>query len=246
MKAKDIMTPRVISIEPGATIYEAARLMLQNRISGLPVVDAAGGLVGMITEGDFLRRSETGTERRRPRWIEFILGPGRLATDYTQSHGRRVDEVMSSTPFAVSEDATVEEIVDLMESHRIKRVPVTRGERLVGIVSRANLVRAMLPVAVAAHPPAQSDLDIRNSIVEQLHRQKWAPVAMVDITVNKGIVEFWGTIVEERDRTALKVLAENVPGVKAVRDHLVWVEPTSGFAIESDEDKKAAADKAVA
>jgi CBS domain-containing protein len=246
MKAKDIMTSNVISIGSEATIYEAARLMLQNRISGLPVVDSTGALIGMVTEGDFLRRAETGTERRRPRWLEVVLGPSRLAADYTHTHGRKVDELMTNDPVAVSEDAPVEEIVGLMERRRIKRVPVIRDGRPVGIVSRANLVRAMLPAALSAQPVAQNDRDIRNSILAQLRSQKWAPVAMVDATVNKGIVDFWGTIVDERDRAALKVLAENVPGVKAVRDHLVWVEPYSGFTIESDEDKRAGAEKNVA
>lgn len=118
MKAKDIMTRRVISIPPDASIFEAARLMLQNRISGLPVVDSAGALVGVVTEGDFLRRAETGTEKHRPRWLEFILGPGRAAADFTHSHGRKVDEVMSDNPISVSEDAPVEEIVSLMERHK--------------------------------------------------------------------------------------------------------------------------------
>lgn len=239
MKAKDIMTGRVISVSPDASIFEAAHLMLQNRISGLPVVDSAGALVGMVTEGDFLRRTETGTEKHRPRWIEFILGPGRAAADFTHSHGRKVDEVMSDNPLSVSEHSSVEEIVELMERHRIKRVPVTRDKRVVGIVSRANLVRAMLPAAKAAQPVAQSDLDIQNRIKKELDSQKWAPVALVDVTVSKGVVDLWGTIMDERDRKALQVLAENVSGVKAVNDHTVWIEPMSGFVLEGPADKQA-------
>lgn len=241
MKAKDIMTRRVISIPPDASIFEAARLMLQNRISGLPVVDSAGALVGVVTEGDFLRRAETGTEKHRPRWLEFILGPGRAAADFTHSHGRKVDEVMSDNPISVSEDAPVEEIVSLMERHRIKRVPITRGARLAGIVSRANLVRAMLPLARIAQPVAQSDFEIQTRIKTELENQKWAPVAVIEVMVNQGIVDFWGTILDERDRKALKVLAENVPGVKAVNDHTVWVEPTSGFVLEAPEAKRTTA-----
>jgi CBS domain-containing protein len=241
MKAKDIMTRRVISISPDASIFEGARLMLQNRISGLPVVDSAGALVGMVTEGDFLRRAETGTEKHRPRWLEFILGPGRAASDFTHSHGRKIDEVMSDNPLSVSEDSSVEEVVGLMERHRIKRVPVTRDARLVGIVSRANLVRAMLPAAKAVQPAAQSDLDIQNRIKKELDSQKWAPVALIDVTVNKGVVDLWGTIIDERDRKALKVLAENVSGVKAVNDHTVWIEPMSGFVLEAPEAKQAPA-----
>jgi len=234
MKAKDIMTRRVISISPDASILKAAHLMLQHRISGLPVVDPAGVLIGIVTEGDFLRRAETGTERRKPRWLEFVLGPGRAAADFTHSHGRKVEEVMSSSPYSVSEDTTLDEIVSLMERHRIKRVPVTRDAHLVGIVSRANLMRALISIARSAPPPAQSDLDIRSHIMTEMDTQKWAPVALVEVTVNKGVVDLWGTILDERDRKALKVLAENVPGVKAVNDHMVWIEPMSGFMADAD------------
>ena len=234
MKAKDIMTRRVISISPDASILKAAHLMLQHRISGLPVVDPAGVLIGIVTEGDFLRRAETGTERRKPRWLEFVLGPGRAAADFTHSHGRKVEEVMSDSPYSVSEDTTLDEIVSLMERHRIKRVPVTRDAHLVGIVSRANLMRALISIARSAPPPAQSDLDIRSRIMTEMDTQKWAPVALVEVTVNKGVVDLWGTILDERDRKALKVLAENVPGVKAVNDHMVWIEPMSGFMADAD------------
>ncbi len=240
MKAKDIMTQRVISVSPDATVFEAARLMLQHRISGLPVIGPAGALIGMITEGDFLRRAETGTERHRPRWLEFVLGPGRAAEEFTQSHGRKVGEVMSGEPRTVSEDASLEEIVALMERNRIKRVPVTRDKRLVGIVSRANLMRAMISIARSAQPPAQSDIDIRKKIMSELDGQKWAPIAMVDVTVNKGRVDLWGTIFDERDRTALKVLAENVAGVKEVRDHMTWIEPMSGISMDASDGVKAA------
>jgi len=162
------------------------------------------------------------------------LGPGRAAADFTHSHGRKVEEVMSDSPYSVSEDTTLDEIVSLMERHRIKRVPVTRDAHLVGIVSRANLMRALISIARSAPPPAQSDLDIRSHIMTEMDTQKWAPVALVEVTVNKGVVDLWGTILDERDRKALKVLAENVPGVKAVNDHMVWIEPMSGFMADAD------------
>ena len=208
--------------------------MLQNRISGLPVVNSTGALVGVVTEGDFLRRAETGTEKHRPRWLEFVLGPGRAAADFTHSHGRKVDEVMSDNPISVSEDAPVEEIVGLMERHRIKRVPVTRGARVVGIVSRANLVRAMLPLARVAQPAAQNRFRYPKSHQERTgatkngRRSRW-----LTSWSTKALSIFWGTILDERDRKALKVLAENVTGVKAVNDHMVWVEPMSGFVLRS-------------
>src|ERR1700726_452887 len=157
MKAEDIMTRRVISVAPEASILESARLMLQHRVSGLPVIDAAGRLVGVVTEGDFLRRVEVGTERKRPRWLEFIAGPGRLATEYVHSHGRKVADVMTGEPITVGEDTPIEEVVRLMERRRIKRLPVMRGTKVVGIVSRANLLHALASVAREALPAAKDD-----------------------------------------------------------------------------------------
>jgi CBS domain-containing protein len=163
MKAADIMTGRVISVTPDASILECARLMLQHRISGLPVIDAAGNLVGIVSEGDFLRRVEAGTERKRARWLEFITGPARLAGEYVHSHGRRVDEVMTREPLTIMEDTPVDDVVRLMEEHRVKRFPVTRGAKVVGIVSRANLLRALAGVAREAAPAAQDDQALRRS-----------------------------------------------------------------------------------
>jgi CBS domain-containing protein len=247
MKAKDVMTPRVISVRQDATVLEAAGLMLQNQISGLPVVNAAGELVGMVTEGDFLRRAEIDTERHRPRWLEIVLGPGRAAENFTRSNGRKVAEVMSAEPYTITEDTPLDEIVSLMERHRIKRLPVTREGKPVGIVSRANLMRAMFSLARAIPSPTLADADIRGRILAEMQSQIWAPVSMVDVTVSKGVVDLWGTILDERDRQALTVLAENVPGVKAVKDHLVWVEPFSGLAIAAgDSDASDTVTKTVA
>jgi CBS domain-containing protein len=232
MKVKDIMTRAVISVDPDAVVLHAARLMLQHRISGLPVVDKAGRLVGVLSEGDFLRRSETGTERRRPRWLEFLMGPGRVAGDYVRSHGKKVSEVMSTRVRTIGEDASLEEVVQLMERHRIKRVPVLRGGKIVGIVTRSNLMHAVVSLARAAPPTKQSDAEIRERLLAELQKQQWAPLATANVVVRDGVVELWGVIVDERQRAGLKVAAENVPGVTAVKDHLVWIEPTSGVVIE--------------
>ena len=147
MKAKDVMTSPVVSVGPDDSVSEAARIMLQRHISGLPVIDKEGRLVGIVTEGDFLRRAETGTQRRRPRWLEYLLGPGRLADEYTRSHGRKVREVMTADPLTASDDTPLDEIVHTMEKRGIKRLPVLRGTEVVGIVSRANLVHALAGVA---------------------------------------------------------------------------------------------------
>ena len=230
MKAKDIMTTNVVTVAPDATILEAIRIMLQRKISGLPVVDKTGKVVGMVTEGDFLRRAETGTEKRRPRWLEFLLGTGRLATDYVRSHGRKVEEIMTLDPVTASEDTPLDEIVKLMEKRQIKRVPIMRGQKLVGIISRANLLHALATAATDVKAPAAGDTDIREKIMAELKKEVWAPVALIDVTVRNGVVDLWGTITDERQRGALVVVAENVPGVKQVRDHLAWVDTTTGTA----------------
>jgi CBS domain-containing protein len=241
MKVRDIMSPRVISVAPDASILAAIRLMLQNHISGLPVIDSSGALVGVVTEGDFLRRSETGTERKRSRWLEFLVGPARLADEYVHTHARSVKDVMTAEPVTISEDAGLDEAVALMEGRRIKRLPVVRGRQVVGIVSRANLLHALVSLAAAAPPPAMSDVAIRNALLAQFEKLTWAPAALVDPIVRDGVVELWGTITEEAQRAALKVCAQNIPGVKSVVSHLTWIEPMSGMAIgEPEEDQRAA------
>jgi CBS domain-containing protein len=232
MKAADVMTNRVLTIEVDAPIVKAVRLMIENRISGLPVVDATGRLVGMVTEGDFLRRTETGTEIRRPRWLQFLLSPGRLADEYVHTHARKIGEVMTPDVATVTEDTPVDEIVRLMERSRIKRVPVLRGDRLVGIVSRADLVRALAGLMTEAAPATLDDTALRDRILADLDKQSWSPRVGVNVTVRNGMVDLWGTITDERERQALCVACENVSGVKGVRDHLCWVEPQSGWLIE--------------
>lgn len=232
MRAADIMTPRVITTSPDTRITTAIRLMLQNRISGLPVVDTAGNLVGILTEGDFLRRAEDGTEKRRPHWLEFVLGPGRLAGEYVRTHGCKVGEVMTRAPVTADENTPIEAIVRLMETKHIKRIPVVRGNKVVGIVSRANLLHILGRLAAEAKPILKTDSDIRARIVAELEKQPWAPTAGINVIVNNAEVELKGAIFDERQRQALKVAVENVPGVKAVRDHLVWIEPISGTTLE--------------
>ncbi len=235
MKARDVMTPRVISIETDAPIMQAVRLMLQNRISGLPVVGRKGELVGMVTEGDFLRRGEIGTQRHRNRWLEFLIGPGRLADEYVHARGRKVEEVMTREPITVTEDTPLDEVVRLMERHRIKRLPVLRAGALIGIVTRANIMHALVSLAAETKSPAGDDATIREQILAECRKQSWAPMA--NVVVRNGVVELWGTITDERERQGLIVASENVPGVKMVHDHLVWIEPNSGFVMQSEEDE---------
>jgi CBS domain-containing protein len=240
MKASDIMSPRVVSIAPDASVQEAVRLMLEKHISGLPVIDSLGTLVGVVTEGDFLRRTETGTERKRPRWLEFLMGPRRMADEYVHTHARKVGDVMTREPITVTEDASLEAVVQLMERKRIKRLPVMRGTEVVGIVSRANLLHVLASLGATAPPPAKTDAAIRQHLLAEFDKQTWAPVALIDAVVKDGVVELWGTITEESQGGALKVLAENIPGVKSVVSHLTWIEPMSGMVISESEEIKPA------
>jgi CBS-domain-containing membrane protein len=236
MKASDVMTRRIVSVAPDASIEDAVALMLKHRISGLPVLDASHHLVGIITEGDFLRRAETGTERSRPRWLEFIIGPGRAADEYVRARGRKVGEIMTRDLKTVAEDTPLDHVVALMEENHIKRLPVMRGDELVGIVSRANLLHALASLAREGAPMAADDASIRERLIRELEKQFWAPLAMINIIVRHGVVEYWGSILEEHEREALKVAAENIPGVTGVRDHLALVDPASGTVIYSPDE----------
>jgi len=235
MQVRDVMKRNVISVRADEPILTAVRLMLQNRISGLPVVDAKGALVGIVTEGDFLRRDEIGTTRRRPKWLEFLIGPGRLADEYVHTSGRKVAEVMTPEPCTVGEDDSLRTVVELMERRRIKRLPVVRNGRMVGIISRANLMHALASLAGGPAKPAGDDATIRDRALAALAKHRWA--LGVNIVVKNGVAELWGTIMDERQRQACIVSVENVPGIKAVHDHLVWVEPMSGMAFPSTEDE---------
>ena len=241
MKARDIMTSPVLSVEPDAAILQAVRIMLQRRISGLPVMDSEGHLLGIVTEGDLLRRAETGTQRKRGGWLEFLVGPGKLAEEYAHAHGRKVQDVMTPDPLTITEDTPLDEIVRLMEKRQIKRLPVIREQKVVGIVSRANLVHALAGIAREARPSEQTDEAIREQLLAELARQSWAPLALINPIVRDGTIELWGTITDERQRQALVVAAENVPGVKDVRDHLAWVDAASGIVVGPPEEAPAEA-----
>lgn len=240
MKVSDVLTRNAISIEPDAEVLRAVRLMLQNRISGLPVLEVDGRLVGILTEGDLLRRQETGTEPRRSRWMEFLLGPGRLADEYVHVHGRRVREVMTTDLVTIDADATLDQVVELMQKHQIKRLPVMSDGKMVGIVSRANLLHALASLAAEAGPPVLDDERIRERIMSELMTGGWAPVSLVNVVVRNGVVDLWGAIIDDRQRKAILVAAENVPGVKEVRDHMTWIDPASGSIWSADAPQTAA------
>ena len=235
MRAHQIMTRSVISVTPDTSIVEAAGIMLKRHVSGLPVVDAAGKLVGIVSEGDFIRRGEIGTQRKRGRWLKFILGPGKSASDFVHEHGRKVSEVMTTSPLTITEDAALAEIVDIMERNNVKRLPVMNGERVVGIVSRANLLQAVASLARQVPDPTADDDHIRKRVIDALERNEWCPFGL-NVIVRDGIVHLSGVITDESARQAAVVAAENVDGVKKVHDHLCWVVTMSGIYLNSPED----------
>ena len=185
-----------------------------------------------------MRRNETGTDSRRPSWLEFFLGQGRLATEYVRTHGRKIGDVMTPGPETIVEETPLDEIVALMEQKRIKRLPVMRGDKMVGIVSRANLVQALASLACETADTLPSDGTLRELVLAEIDKQPWSPGSLINVIVRNGVVELWGTILDERKRQALRVVAENVPGTRQVKDHLVWVEPMSGMIFEAPDQER--------
>ena len=236
MRAHQIMTRPVVTVTPETTIVEAANIMLQRHVSGLPVLDASGKLVGIISEGDFIRRSEIGTQRKRGRWLKLLLGPGKAATEFVHEHGGKIAEVMTTEPLTISEDTELEEIVELMEKNNVKRLPVMRGDKIVGIVSRANLLQAVASLARDVPDPTADDDHIRNRIIDAMEKYDWCPFGL-SVVVRDGVVHLSGVITEERSRQAAIVAAENLTGVKKVHDHLCWVDTMSGMYLNSPEDE---------
>ena len=227
MHVSDVMTSPVIGIEPSVSINDAAQLMISNHFSGLPVINADKQLVGIVTESDFMRRGELGTEGKRPRWLELLASPGKEADEYVHAYGRRVEEVMTLKPVTISVRASLDEIVALMTNRRIKRVLVVDQGQLVGIVARSDLMRAMLRLLPSTASGAEDDGKIGMAIARESGRRPWG--TGIRVKVEGGIAELSGVIFEEQAREAARVSAENVPGVKEVVDHLVFCEPISGM-----------------
>jgi len=238
MRAHQIMTRKVITVGPSTSIVAAANIMLEKHVSGLPVVDETGKLVGVVSQGDFIRRAEIGTQRKRGRWLKFLLGSGTTASDFVHERGRKVGEIMTLDPCTVIEDATLESVVQLMEQNNIKRLPVMRGDQLVGIVTRSNLLQAVAELARDVPDPTADDDHIRNHIVACIEKADWTPFGL-SVLVHNGNVHLSGVITNEKSRQAAIVATENVSGVKKVHDHLCWVEPMSGMYLNSQEDEAA-------
>ena len=220
MRVADIMTSGVVTVRPDTSVREVAKILLDRSISAVPVVDDEGRPLGIVSEGDLVRRTELGTETRRSWWLDLFGDPDERAIRFTREHGRTAEQVMSREVVTTTEDAGLAEVARLLEKHRIKRVPVLRDGRIVGIVSRANILRGFASVEEKqpAAKPA-SDLEIRKAVLATLSELSIAP-GLVDVTVSAGTVQLWGTTRSDAEERAAIVAAEEVPGVTAVESHL--------------------------
>ena len=213
MKVSDVMTKHVISISPETSVFIAIRLMLKHHISGLPVIDNHATLVGIVSEGDFLRRAEIETERKkRSLWLDALLGPVDGAADYVHSHGLAVKEVMTPDPITISENTKLDEVVRLMENRKLKRLPVLRDGKVIGIVTRANLMRALLSIHRTAPQSSDDDAAIRERILADVGRQGWSSGAAVDVVVHGGMVDLWAASAIGPSGTRSKYLRRMCPG----------------------------------
>ena len=220
MNARDVMAAPVVTAKPDMLVQDVAKVLVERHISAVPVIDSSGKLVGIVSEGDLVRRCELGTELKRASWLIFFMGPNKLAAEYVKAHGRKVADVMTREVITATRETPLHEIATLMEKNSIKRVPIVEQGRLIGLVTRANLVQA---VAIAGQSLAiqPSDSSIRQRLLDHLKKQPWAHTSLLNVTVKDGVVDLWGMAVSDMEKQAFRVAAEGIDGVKAVHDTFV-------------------------
>lgn len=221
MKASDIMTTTLVTVTPDTSVSDVAAILLENRISGVPVVEPTGKPIGIVSEGDLLRRAEAGTGHERSWWLKLLMGREVLAAEFVKEHARRVADVMTRELVTATPDTPVAEIASLLERHRIKRVPIVKDGRLVGIVSRANLLHALATLRRQTPANPVTDAELRSAITARLESEPWLSPNLVNVTVTDGVVDAWGVVDSIAEKQALRVAIEETPGVKAVNDNLV-------------------------
>ncbi len=215
----DVMTRDVITIAPDTPVQEVAKLLYERHISGAPVVDAGGKVVGVLSEGDLMTHTAALGEEAPPRswWLRLFADRTSRAEDYLKTHGLTAADVMTRDPVTVAPDAGLAAVARLLEKHRIKRAPVVEGGRLVGIVSRANLLRGLV-TAEAPGEVTADDRDIAKRLEAALDAESFG--GLINPIVQDGTVHLWGLVDNDTERRAIVLLAQRVPGVKAVEDHL--------------------------
>lgn len=222
MDARDIMTSPVVTAGPDTTVLEIVQLMLENRISAIPILDNPGKLIGLVSEGDLMRHTEIGGERPTRWWLSAFRGAVSMAEAFVKTHGLKASEIMSRNVITAREDTPIWEIADTLEKNHIKRLPVIRKDRLVGIVSRANLLQAITAQRdQGLETPSKDDRAIRDELVAQLKAKHWLNTRHLNIVAQDGVVHLWGLVNADSQRDALKVAAGNISGVKEVVDHTI-------------------------
>jgi CBS domain-containing protein len=224
MLARDVMTTNIVSVAPDTPVEEIARTLLDHRISAVPVIDSSGSVAGIVSEGDLMRRPESETHRHTAWWLSLLASPAEQATEFIKSHGRKASEVMTRPVITVEEDTRLEEVADILERLRIKRVPVLRKNKVVGIVSRANLLHGLVTARLAG-TVALDDETIRASLLESIREETGVQDRYLNVTVCDGIVHLWGAVRSEAERNAVRLAAERTIGVRAIDDHIGVMPP---------------------
>jgi len=220
MRAQEIMSRHIVTIRADAEVIEAVKTMLLHRVSGLPVVDASNKLVGILSEGDFVRRAEIGTEKKRGRWLALLAGADQVAVDFVRQNGRKISQIMTPDPITIVEDTPLEQIVRLMESRNVKRFPVMRADEIVGMVTRADFLRAIASQGILS--PSDSDTKLQSLVTIALSQANWRPCAL-NVSVRDGVVTLKGGVKSDKAHRAAIVAAENIPGVRKIDDQLVKI-----------------------
>lgn len=229
MRARDIMTTSVVTVTPETKVRDIAKVLLERRISAVPVVDSRDRVVGVVSEGDLLHRVENQTERHRSWWLEIVASAETMAEDYVKSHGLMAKDVMTWPVISTTPDASLAELATLLDRYGIKRVPVLHNGALVGIVSRADLLRGLIGIRPETAPGAGDDARIRETLIRRLEAEPWANTGSMNVVVIGGVVELWGFVGSEAERDAFRVAAQSTPGVRSVEDHLAVLR-ASGWA----------------
>jgi CBS domain-containing protein len=220
MNARDVMVSPVVTVKPSASVKEVAKLLLERRISAVPVVDDQGGVVGIVSEGDLLHRAEAGTERRRSWWLLGMTGEVTIPEEYVKAHARKVADVMTTKVISATPETPLHELAELLEANSIKRVPIAKDGQLVGIVSRANIVQVVAADRVSLDIPLP-DANIREGLLAHLRQQSWAHPWLLNVLVKDGVIDLWGVVMSDAEKTAVRIAAETTPGVHAVNNNLV-------------------------
>ena len=220
MNVSQVMSQPVVTIPADATVYAAADILLGNRISGAPVVDPGGSLVGIVSEADLMNRPEIGTVPSRS-WLQRLLADdATVARDYVRSHSHHVADIMTRNVFTADVDAALTDVAALMKRHNIKRVPVLRDGKVVGVVSRANLLQGLLAREPRRDDDAADDDVLRTRVSAELRRHSWSD-GVSNVVVDGGVVHLWGQVAAATAKDAVRIAVENVEGVRRVVNNIV-------------------------